>query len=193
MMIETLLIFPACCFKSSLKWKVLLKNVKTAAFKARPSVLMGVNNLFWDVCTYMANQWSTPVQPCGWKKHHVCLFLAVTWMHFLQHRRLRVHRGSLEPAGFDFIFYSLPLLFSSFSFFFSLLFPVFGVWFRQMFRSGLSCLQYALPMTVSPKMALTFTTGLNRPFLTPLFALTLLVSGNFTSEMLLLDVECLYL
>lgn len=46
--------------------------------------------------------------------------------------------------------------------------PVSGVWFRQMLSSGLSCLQYALPMTVSPKMALTFTTGLYRPFLAPL-------------------------
>ena len=45
--------------------------------------------------------------------------------------------------------------------------PVFGFGFRQTSCSGLSSRQYALPMTVSPRTALTFTAGPNRPVLAP--------------------------
>lgn len=146
----------------------MLKNVKAAAFKPRPFVLMGVNNLFWDECTYTANQWSQLIPgvrpPCVsvFSFDFSCTFCSglstslsgcagVYWSQLgLVSDRICAHH---------LYFLCLP---------FFVLFPVFGVWFRQMLRSGLSCLQYALPMTVSPKMALTFTTGLYRPFLAPL-------------------------
>lgn len=66
-------------------------------------------------------------------------------------RPLQVRRGLLESVGFSFR-QNLCTFPASLSFF--PLFPVFGISFRQIY------LQYTLPTTVSPKMALTFTTGL---------------------------------
>lgn len=153
---------------------------------------------------------TTHVYP-GVRKQLVFLFLAVTCVHFLQWPQ---HRPPGSVQGFtgvswvcclffwtEFVLLIistfLHLLFSLLIFVPFLLLPVLGFGSGRHYVSGLSCRQYALPMTVSPKMALTFTTGLCRPFLAPnglliSVAITLLVSGK-TLEMLLMDVECLYL
>lgn len=63
----------------------MFQNVKAAAFKLRPFILMGVNNLFWGdcYCTYTATQWSQPMSTQGWGRL-VFLFLAVTRMQSAQ-------------------------------------------------------------------------------------------------------------
>lgn len=123
----------------------------------RPFVLMGVSNFFWDDSADLLV--TTPVYP-GVTAPCASIFNRVLY-------------AAASPSQLGLVSDKICALHCYFFFFFGvfvllLLFPVFEVWFRQMLSSGFSCLQYALPMTVSPKMALTFTTGPYRPFLAPL-------------------------
>lgn len=148
--------------------RFMLKNVKAATFKPRPCVPLGVALEE----PYLHSKLVTTHVYQGVRVPCVSVFRCdlCTLCRSVSAGLSWVCRGLLESVGFwQFVLSlcSLSSVFSCFSCPFRLC-PVFGVWFRQMLSSGLSCLQYALPMTVSPKMALTFTTGLYRPFLAPL-------------------------
>lgn len=169
----------------------MLKNVKAAASKARSFVLMGGKSLFWDrmyihrkpvVTTHVYPGVRTPcvsVFSCEFLQHQpppsAQAFTGFSWIWFL--------------TEFALIVFILCLLFVA-------LFPPLScVWGLVQgsdvaFRAQLS--------TVSVANDSLSKNGLNLHHRTvpsisgTSVALTLLVSGN-TSEMLLLDVECLYL
>lgn len=125
----------------------MFKNVKAAAFKPRP---FHTQYIIFSGMTLYTHQISG---------HNSCLPRKV-WVF------VSVCRALLSLCSSSLLFGLL--FFPPASFIFSFL--CLG-W--QTFRSGLSCLQYVLPMTVSPKMALTFT-GLYRPILAPHFSYLLL-------------------